>query len=167
MAKKHGFDIRTVDINKSGEQWEAEGNVLIQPLNSIKGLGDKAIAQIMTHRPFKTVEDLLFNEGITYAKLNKKALSSLSLSGALDSLRDKRFKNSKHFWAACVEDRPKSKKKFYENIEAYADLEEFTKQEKALYLEKLFEEKLRTARNSGLSKLLTVHLLLWRFAVGG
>ena len=134
LAKKHGFDIRTVDINKSGEQWEAEGNVLIQPLNSIKGLGDKAIAQIMTHRPFKTVEDLLFNEGITYAKLNKKALSSLSLSGALDSLRDKRFKNSKHFWAACVEDRPKSKKKFYENIEAYADLEEFTKQEKASHI---------------------------------
>ena len=134
LAKKHGFDIRTVDINKSGSQWEVEGNVLIQPLNSIKGLGDKAIEQIMTHRPFSVIEDLLFSEDIIYSKLNKKALGSLALSGALDCLSDSRFKNRKHFWASCVEDRPKNKKKLDENIEAFESLEEFTKQERANHI---------------------------------
>ena len=134
LAKKTGFEIEDVDINKSGSQWEVEGNVLVQPLNSIKGLGDKAIEQIMQHRPFNSVEDLLFNEEIAYSKLNKKALSSLVLSGALDKLIDDRFNNRKHFWAACVEDRPKNRKKLAENIEAFDTLDDFTKQERANHI---------------------------------
>jgi DNA polymerase-3 subunit alpha len=134
LAKKHGFDIRTVNINESGAQWEVDGDVLIQPLNSIKGLGEIAIEQIMTHRPFNTIEDLLFSDEIAYSKLNKKSLSSLALSGALDELMDTRFKNRKHFWASCVEDRPKNKKKLAENIEAFESLEEFTRQERANHI---------------------------------
>ena len=88
-----GYDIEEVDINKSGKSWEiSKTGKLLQPLTSIKGLGDKAMEQIIDHRPFKSFEDLLFNENIAYAKLNKKGLDVLVRSGACDSIVDNRFK---------------------------------------------------------------------------
>ena len=64
-----------------------------------------------------------------YAKLNKKALDVLCRSGALNSLMDDRFSGMKHFWSAVACDRPKTKKKFHENIELYEPEGEFTKEE--------------------------------------
>ncbi len=118
LAQKYGFNIKEVDINTSTSQWEIaeDKTTLIQPFSSIKGVGDKAIEQIIKHRPFNTVEELLFNEEIEYSKLNKKALHSLCLSGALDNLKDERFVNLKHFWTICVENRPKSLKKLNELV---------------------------------------------------
>jgi len=132
-AKSFGFTVRNLDINKSGVKWEVDVNdakTLIQPLSSIKGLGDTAIEQIMKYRPFKTAEDLLFHPEVTYSKLNKKALDSLTRSEALTSLVDKRFTGLKHFWSACVVDRPKTKKKLDENIEKYKPEGDFTLEEK-------------------------------------
>jgi DNA polymerase III alpha subunit len=50
IAKSMGFKIQPLDINSSGTVWEIseDGKTLIQPLTSVKGLGDKAIEQIMT-----------------------------------------------------------------------------------------------------------------------
>ena len=111
-----------LDVNKSGTVWEIshdDGKTLIQPLTSIKGLGMAAIEQILANRPIKTAEDLLFNENITYSKLNKKSLDALCRGGALDNLVDDRFTGRKHFWSACVVDRPKNLKKLAENMELY------------------------------------------------
>jgi hypothetical protein len=47
----------------------------------------------------------------------------------MDNLVDDRFTGRKHFWSAAVVDRPKNKKKFAENIEAYAS-------QKATFLKK-------------------------------
>ena len=123
-----GFKIQPLDINSSGTVWEIsdDGKTLIQPLTSIKGLGDKAIEQILNHRPFNTVEELLFNDDIVYSKLNKKALDVLVRSGTLDSLIDDRFSGRKHFWSAAVVDRPKKEKKLHENIELYRPEGDFT-----------------------------------------
>jgi len=134
LAKKYGFKIEKVNINTSGLQWEIseDSKTLIQPLSSIKGLGEKAIKQIMDHRPFNTPEDLLFNEEITYSKLNKKGLDALCRSGALNDLIDERFTGLKHFWAAVVDDRPKNKKRFKENIEIYEKMGDFSN-EKRIY----------------------------------
>ena len=131
FAKKFGFKIQSIDINKSGTVWEiAEDNkTLIQPLTSLKGLGDKAIEQILNNRPFNTSEELLFNENITYSKLNKKALDALTRSGALNNLIDERFSGLKHFWSATVVDRPKNLKKFKENIELYKPEGDFSNEE--------------------------------------
>ena len=79
----------------------------------------------------------MFNEEITYSKLNKKALNVLTLCGALDHLVDDRFANLKHFWAAVVEDRPKTKKKFKENIEKYVSISNFTEEERIEHLSSL------------------------------
>ena len=136
VAKSQGFTIAPLDVNTSGTVWEIseDGSRLIQPLTSIKGLGDTAIEQIINHRPFNAIEDLLFDEDIVYSKLNKKALDVLVRAQALNSLVDKRFSGLKHFWSAAVVDRPKTRKKLNENIEMYEPEGDFTDEEKIEYL---------------------------------
>jgi len=132
LARKSGFDIKSIDINTSTSQWEIspDGKTLIQPLSSIKGLGDKAIEQIIENRPFNNAEELLFNEDIVYSKLNKKALDVLCRSGALSSVFDDRFTGAKHFWMACIQDKPKSQKRLQENISLYHPEGEFSNEER-------------------------------------
>jgi len=139
IAKSSGFAIRSLDVNTSGRVWEIseDGNTLVQPLTSIKGLGDTAIQQIVTNRPFQTVEDFLFNESIVYSKLNKKALDVLIRSGAMDTLIDERFTGAKHFWSAVAVDRPRKPKNLQENIETYAPEGDFSEEDKIQYLVEL------------------------------
>ena len=130
-AKKFGFKLEPININKSGAVWEIseDGKTLIQPLTSIKGLGEKAIEQILLHRPFNTIEEFLFNEEVTYAKLNKKAIDVLVRAEALTPLKDERFNNLKHFWSAVAEERPKNKKRLNALIEEHENVEEFSRSE--------------------------------------
>ena len=98
-AKSMGFNVEPLNVNTSGTHWEIseDSKTLIQPLTSIKGLGEKAIEQIIEHRPFKTIEEFLFHPEITYSKLNKKSISALCLAQALTDLVDDRFSGLKHF----------------------------------------------------------------------
>ena len=136
LAQKHGFNIKNININTSTAQWEIDedGKTLIQPFSSIKGLGDKAVEQIINNRPYNTVEELLFG---AKTKLNKKSLDVLCRSGALDSLIDERFNGCKHFWMSCVQDRPKSAKKLEEKIREYASEQDFTIEEKIEHVSSL------------------------------
>jgi DNA polymerase-3 subunit alpha len=131
IAKQYGFKIAPLDINKSGMVWEIsdDGLTLIQPLSSIKGLGTAAIEQLLDHRPFMNAEDLLFREGVSYSKLNKKAIDALCRGGALDNIVDDRFTGRKHFWSACVVERPKNLKKFQENLDLYKPEGDFSEEE--------------------------------------
>ena len=131
IAKKFGFKIAPLDVNKSGVVWEIsdDGKTLVQPLTSIKGLGISAIEQILENRPFKSPEELLFCENVVYSKLNKKSLDALCRGGALDNIVDERFTGRKHFWSACIVDRPKNLKKLGENIELYEPEGDFTEAE--------------------------------------
>ena len=131
IAKKYGFKIAPLHINKSGVVWEIsdDGKTMIQPLTSIKGLGMAAIDQILANRPLNSAEELLFNEGITYSKLNKKSLDALCRGGALDDIIDDRFTGRKHFWSACIVDRPKNPKRFSENLELYRPEGDFSEEE--------------------------------------
>jgi DNA polymerase-3 subunit alpha len=131
IAKKYGFKIAPLHINKSGTVWEIsdDGKTLIQPLTSIKGLGMAAIDQILANRPLNNAEELLFNENITYSKLNKKSLDALCRGGALDDIIDDRFTGRKHFWSACIVDRPKNPKRFSENLELYRPEGDFSEEE--------------------------------------
>ena len=139
IAKSTGFEIREIDVNSSGRVWEIseDGKTLIQPLSSIKGLGDAAIHQIMANRPFKKVEDFLFSEDIIYSKLNKKALDVLCRAGAMSSLIDDRFTGGKHFWSSICVDRPRKPKNLDENIEIYRPEGDFSDEEKIGYLVEL------------------------------
>jgi DNA polymerase III alpha subunit len=131
IAKNMGYKIDEVDINKSGKVWEiSKSGKLLQPLTSIKGLGEKAMEQIIANRPFNSMEELLFNEKIAYAKLNKKALDVLVRSGACDSIVDDRFKHCRHLWLSVANNRPKTVKKLMENITEYAPEPDFSHEEK-------------------------------------
>ena len=131
VAKQLGYEISELNINVSGKQWEfdEESLTLLQPLTTIKGLGAAAMEQVVNNRPFNTVEDFLFHPDVKYSKLNKKALDVLVRAGACNHLVDERFAGLKHFWSAAVVDRPKNKKKFFENIEAYTGEGDFDKNE--------------------------------------
>lgn len=131
VVKSMGYKVEPPDVNKSGDCWEhsKDGQTFYQPLSSIKGLGEKAIEQIINNRPFKTIDELLFNENIVYSKLNKKGLDALARCGALDNLMDNRFAGRKHFWMSFCGDRPKTKKKFESYIEQYKEAGEFTRDE--------------------------------------
>jgi DNA polymerase-3 subunit alpha len=139
VAKSFGMEIKSLDINSSGRVWEIseDGTVLIQPLSSIKGLGEAAIDQIISNRPFENVEEFLFNENIVYSKLNKKSLDVLCRSGTLNSLIDDRFSGGKHFWSAICVDRPRKEKHLIENIKEYAPEGDFSDEEKIGYLVEL------------------------------
>jgi len=131
IVKNLGYEIQEVNINLSGRNWDVSGeNKLVQPLTSIKGLGDKAMDQILEHRPFQTVEELLFNPEISYSKLNKKSLDVLVRSGACDTIVDSRFKHCRHLWLSIIDNRPKTKKKLDENIKKFAIEHDFSEEEK-------------------------------------
>ena len=72
----------------------------------------------------------MFKEGVTYSKLNKKALDVLCRSGALDEVVDDSFTGMKHFWMSCIQNRPKNKKKMQENIQEWFEEGEFSREEK-------------------------------------
>ena len=132
IAKSYGFNIEKADINVSGGVWEIDPNdsrTLVQPLSSLKGLGEAAIEQVINNRPFETIEEAIFHPDVVYSKLNKKALDVLVRSGAMDGLIDDRFTGRKHFWSAIAVDRPKNKKKFNENIETYSPEGSFSHEE--------------------------------------
>ena len=131
IVKNLGYTIQEVDINLSGKEWNISttGN-LVQPLTSIKGLGEKAMEQILKNRPFTTPEEFLFHEDVSYSKLNKKALDVLVRSGACDKIADGRFRHCRHFWLSVAKDRPKTKKKLDDNIIKYAAEPDFTEEER-------------------------------------
>jgi DNA polymerase-3 subunit alpha len=135
-AKSMGYLVEPLNVNTSGVAWDIaeDGKTLVQPLTSIKGLGDVAIQQIIDHRPFNTIEEFLFHEEVRYSKLNKKALDALCRAQALNDLVDDRFTGLKHFWSACVVDRPRKLKNLEENIATYAPEGDFTEEEKLEYL---------------------------------
>jgi len=135
LAKQHGYMIEPLNINYSGDTWNIlDEQTLIAPLTTIKGLGDKAIEQIVAHRPFNTVEELLFHEEVVYSKFNKKALDVLARCGALKDLMDDRFTGDKHFWTAVCLDRPRNKKKLDENIETYRPEGSYTEEERIQFI---------------------------------
>jgi len=131
-AKSFGYEITSPSVNHSGLVWEIseDGKTLIQPLTGIKGLGDKAVEQILMNRPFDTIEEFLFSESVIYSKLNKKALDILVRSQALDELMDAHFTGMKHFWSSVAVDRPRKEKNLLENIELYAPEGDFSPEER-------------------------------------
>ena len=135
-AKSMGYVVEPLNVNTSGTMWEIdqEGNTLIQPLTSIKGLGDKAIEQIINNRPFKNVEEFLFHPDIVYSKLNKKSIHALTLSQAMTELIDDRFTGLAHFYAAVAVDRPRKEKNLIENIKKYEAEGDFSEEEKLEHL---------------------------------
>ena len=117
-----GYKIVNVDINYAERQWTAlPGKQLMPSFNSYKGIGDTAIDEILSLRPFSSIEDMLWNEDGSWrlSKFNKRALESLILVQGLDSLK-------------CVGDRAlfsNYKQMHHVIIEHWDDLKKSTKKD--------------------------------------
>ncbi len=135
LARQYGYKILFADINKSDDSWKViNGKELVQPLSSLKGIGDSAIKQIIARRPYNKIEDLIYNPRISYSKVNKKTFNVLIKSQALNSLIDDRFDNLKHFWHVVSENKPKDIKKFNDYILKTKGEKDFTQEEKIEFI---------------------------------
>jgi len=115
VAKSLGYKVSAPDINESTNEWTCKNKTLYQPLSSVKGVKGDTPEAIMEHRPFSSIEDIIFNKEIAKKVLGKRQLDPLIKIGALDSLIDERFSGKKHFWA-CVTANPRNPKKLDELI---------------------------------------------------
>lgn len=118
IVKSLGVNVGTVSLNESdGYRWISKNDVLMPPLASIKGLGDIAISEIIKHRPFQSVEQLLYHPSLEYRKLNVRGLTVLGKTGALSDLMDNRFVNRRHFCTFLGQNRKKKSNTLEANIE--------------------------------------------------
>lgn len=83
-VKKAGFDFQTPDINLSGDTFTANAGKIIFPLGMIKGVGDGAVKELLAHRPFNSLEELM--EKVNLRVVSLRAMKPLIVSGAFDSL---------------------------------------------------------------------------------
>ena len=87
-ARGLGYRMGKPDINKSSMEYDIEDGFLIPSFAALKGVGDAAFFEIEQYRPYKSIEDLLWNENDTWkhSKFNKKAMDTLVKMEAMDSI---------------------------------------------------------------------------------
>lgn len=84
-AKRMGMTILPPDVNSSEYGFINEGeNGIRYGLGSISGVGFTNVENLISYRPYTSIKDLI--ERAEKKAINKKVLTALTLSGALDSL---------------------------------------------------------------------------------
>ena len=87
------FNITTVhpDINKSGRFFtpNPENNTILFGLNSIKGVGEAALDELIAKQPYKDMADLL--ERTEKKTINKKVMTALIKAGCFDCWNENRY----------------------------------------------------------------------------
>lgn len=110
-VRKLGYRISKVDINASERGWSLSesGDTFYTAFNTIKGIGDAAIEEIIRNRPYKEVHDLLWTETgeWKHSKFNKRVLDALVKVEGFDSMnmvgKGKMFSNYRHMHHVIVE----------------------------------------------------------------
>ena len=122
-CRSRGFKVREANVLTSGIEWSYElPNTIIQPLTGIKGVGEKAVEEIIANRPYTDLEDFLFNDRTDYKKVTKASLGKLALVGAMDDLKDERFVSESHFYEVINQSHKRTEKgyqKFLDSIEEF------------------------------------------------
>ena len=106
-VKSLGYSVSRVDINKSDRTWVCTDNkTLVPSFSSCKGIGDAAVQEILTQRPYESIVDLLWNEDGSWkhSKLNKRAVAVLIQLRAFESVEwEQHFSSYKHFHDVVIE----------------------------------------------------------------
>lgn len=88
--KNMGYEVAKVDINRSSKEWEIseDGRTFYPSFLTVKGMGLSAVNEILVKRPYRKLEDLLWEVDTTWrhSKFNSKALDALLRVGAFDSM---------------------------------------------------------------------------------
>jgi len=88
-VKQMGYKIVPIDINHADKSWTIlPGKKFMPSFLSCKGIGEAAIDEILENRPYKTIDDLLWNKDHKWrhSKFNKRALEALIGIRAFESL---------------------------------------------------------------------------------
>ena len=62
-AKIHDVEMRRLDINKSGINFELQGDVIYYGMSNIKGIGEAPAKRIIENQPYRSFEDFLARFG--------------------------------------------------------------------------------------------------------
>lgn len=116
-VKRLGYTIAPLDVNHAGHGWTVlPGKRFMPSLTSCDSVGTSAVDELISMRPFNTIEELLYNEDGTWrpSKFNKRALSSLIKVGAFDSLEcvgeGRLFESYRHMYEVLIENGDAIKK---------------------------------------------------------
>jgi DNA polymerase III alpha subunit len=104
-----GYKIVPIDINHAGSGWTVlPGKQFMPSFTTVKGVGDAAVVEILQERPYKSIEDVLWDENgfWKHSKFNKRALEALVNIGAFNSLdcigEDKLFSSTAHMYEVII-----------------------------------------------------------------
>jgi DNA polymerase III subunit alpha len=90
-AERLGIKVEPPSINRSGAEFEVEGNVIYYALAALRGVGRQAVESIVAARGDKPFADLGdFARRINPRALNKRVLESLAAAGAFDAMEPNR-----------------------------------------------------------------------------
>lgn len=146
--KGMGYQVVPIDINYATSTWTIiPGKKFMPSLLTCKGLGSAAIDEIIENRPYKSIEEFLWNSDGSWrhSKFNKKALEALIKIEAFDSMElvgpGRLFENYNQMHFVLVENNDlikKSTKKdptlgqknFQELLENSRDIQSWTRQER-------------------------------------
>ncbi len=90
-AQRLGIKVEPPSINRSGADFDVEGNTIHYALAALKGVGRQAVEAMVEARgdkPFRDITD--FASRINPRAVNKRVLESLAASGAFDALEGNR-----------------------------------------------------------------------------
>ena len=90
-AERLGIRLDPPSINRSGVEFEVEGNTIVYALAALKGVGKQAVETIITAKEGKKFADLAdFAVRINPRAINKRVLESLTAAGAFDEFEPNR-----------------------------------------------------------------------------
>lgn len=108
--KQYGYKIAASDVNYSGDEWSysEEVGAFVPPLSAVKGVGNVAMQEIMIRRPYKSLDDLFWNEDGSWkhSKLNKTCFTSLckiEAFGSLEEMQTNEITNHKQLLAIITD----------------------------------------------------------------
>ena len=93
-AERLGIKVEPPSINRSGVEFDVEGNTIYYALAALRGVGRQAVQSILAARgetPFADLAD--FARRINPRAVNKRVLESLAASGAFDTLEPNRARS--------------------------------------------------------------------------
>jgi len=108
--KQMGYKLAPADINYSGISWEYSDEIeaFVPPLTAVKGVGDTAVSEIMKMRPYKNLDNLLYDsDGVwKHSKMNKRCFESLckiEAFGSLEEMSSGLIENHKQIYEIILE----------------------------------------------------------------
>ena len=90
-AERLGIEVEPPSVNRSGVEFEVEGNTIHYALAALRGVGRQAVESIVAVRGERVFADLSdFGRRINPRAVNKRVLESLAAAGAFDCIEGNR-----------------------------------------------------------------------------